>query len=522
MINKKIRQFIIIFLVLIILISVTLSTKMFYTFKKVSEMSFSDIKFINIYNIFFAAVIIGLCLMGFMFLIISKKYSNRIKEIKESKDVDIVCNISNMNRFIADAEIILNKRGNDKFALLHIDIDKFSMVNDRFGHSTGDEVLLEIGCFLTDTFENEQLYCRTYADNFLVLYRYKLNQAELFKKVFSISTAIENLNTWRVLNLSPVITTGIYFIEEENCDIRIAIDKAKLAKRSIKGGYKSCYAVYDESMRYILIEEKKIEDDMYYALKNNEFKVFLQPKINLLNGFISGAEALVRWEHPLLGFMAPIKFIPIFEKNGFITILDKFVFECVCIHLRKWLDNNYDIVPISVNVSRLHFLSDNFVQEYKSIMEKYNIPIGLIEIEITESVVFGNTSEIFSIMKNFRDNGFNISMDDFGSGYSSLGLLREIPIDTLKLDKTFLEHIEDYNARMIVSNVVNLAKNLKLNVVSEGVDSDEQVEFLKNIGCDMAQGFIFSRPIPISEYEKLIYMKRKNFFNLNNVALVSS
>lgn len=509
------------FIAFVLVISVILSSKIFYIFNKISEISFRDIRFLEVSDIVFVVLIIALCLMIVIFSIFIKKYSNAIKEIRESKEMDVVCNISNMNSFITDAGIILNKKSNDKFALLHLDIDKFNMVNDRFGHSSGDEVLWEIGRLLNSTFKQEQIYCRTYADNFSVLFKYKLNQSELLKKVLSISTEIENLNIWSMLNIKPVITTGIYFIEEEDCDIRIAIDKAKLAKKSIKGGYKSCYAIYDESMRKMLIEEIKIEDDMYYALENNEFKVFLQPKINLSDGFISGAEALVRWDHPTLGFMPPIKFIPIFEKNGFITILDKFVFEHVCVNLRKWLDSSYDIVPISVNVSRLHFQSSNFVKDYKNIMEKYNIPIGLIEIEITESVVFGNTSEIFSIMKSFRENGFNISMDDFGSGYSSLGLLREIPIDTLKLDKTFLEHIEDYNARMIVINVVNLAKNLKLSVVSEGVDSDGQVEFLKKIGCDMAQGFIFSRPIPIIEYEKLIYSKKKNFFNLDEIALAS-
>ncbi len=509
------------FILVVLGISAVLSSKIFVILNKISEISFRDIMFLGISNIIFVVLIIGLCIMGVVFLIISKKYSNKIKEIKESNNIDIVCNINNINSFIINAEMVLNKKENYKYALVHLDIDKFNMINDRFGHSSGDEVLLEIGGFLNNTLKNDQIYCRSYADNFLILFKYKTNQSELLNKVYSISMGIENLSIWTVLNIKPVITSGIYFIEEEDCDVRMAIDKAKLAKKTIKGGYKSYYSIYDESMRDMLIEEKKIEDDMYFALKNNEFKIYLQPKINLSDGFISGAEALVRWDHPILGFMPPMKFIPIFEKNGFITILDKFVFEHVCIYLRKWLDDGYDIVPISVNVSRLHFLRSNFVSEYKEIMDRYNIPIGLIEIEITESVVFGNTNEIFSIMKKFRDNGFNISMDDFGSGYSSLGLLREIPIDTLKLDKTFLEHIEDYNSRMIVSNVVNLAKNLKLNVVSEGVDSDAQVEFLKNIGCDMAQGFIFSKPIPIDEYELLIRIKKRNFFKLDEVALSS-
>jgi len=503
----------------VLITSVALSSGIFLILNKVSNITCKDLKFLGVSNIIFVFFIMGLCIMGVVFLLESKKNFSKIKELDQSKNVDVVCNIDNMNSFIINAENTLSKMGNNKFAVVHLDIDKFNMINDRFGHISGDEALCEIGQLLKDTFKNDQTYCRTYADNFLILFKYKSNQVEIVNKVNSISYDIVSLNIWRVLNIKPIISAGIYFICKENCNIRIAIDKAKLAKKSIKGGYKSNYAIYTESMRDTLIEEKKIEDDMYFALRNNEFKIYLQPKINLLDGYIAGAEALVRWEHPTLGFMPPIKFIPIFEKNGFITKLDKYVFEHVCICLRKWLDDSYDIVPISVNVSRLHFLKSNFVQDYNEIKDKYNIPKGLIEIEITESVVFGNTNQIFSTMRNFRDNGFDISMDDFGSGYSSLGLLREIPIDTLKLDKTFLEHIEEYNARMIVSNVVNLAKNLKLNVVSEGVDSDEQVEFLKKIGCDMAQGFIFSKPIPIDEYEKLIYLKKKNFFELDEVAI---
>ncbi len=252
---------------------------------------------------------------------------------------------------------------------------------------------------------------------------------------------------------------------------------------------------------------------MYGALERNEFEVYMQPKVDLKTGEISGAEALVRWNHPELGLLNPIRFIPIFEKNGFITKLDKFVFDQVCLYLRSWLNLGYHVVPVSVNVSRIHFLNANFVHDYNKIKENYNIPDNLIEIEITESVVFSNEKEdeIFTVMRKFRNDGFDISMDDFGSGYSCLGLLKDMPIDTLKLDKIFLEHIEDYSSQIIVNNIVNMAKNLNLNVISEGVETDMQVDFLRDIGCDMAQGFIFEKPIPISEFNALICNGRKKY-----------
>ena len=261
------------------------------------------------------------------------------------------------------------------------------------------------------------------------------------------------------------------------------------------------------------MEDKKIENDMYRALKKREFKVYMQPKVDLQTGVLSGAEALVRWDHPELGLMGPDKFIPMFEKNGFIVNLDKYVFEEVCSNMSRWIKAGYDVVPVSVNVSRLHFLNSNFVSEYNKIKKKYRISDDLIEIEITESVVFSNNNEeVFTVMKEFRNEGFEISMDDFGSGYSSLGLLKEMPIDTLKLDKLFLNNIEEYSSQIIVGNIINMAKNLNLNVVSEGVETYMQVDFLRDIGCDMAQGFIFAKPEPMDEYEELIKKGKINYY----------
>jgi EAL domain-containing protein (putative c-di-GMP-specific phosphodiesterase class I) len=364
--------------------------------------------------------------------------------------------------------------------------------------------LSEISRVFNSVLKDGQIYCREHSDNFLVLFRYKYENEALITMANSISRSIEDLKIWRELNLKPVISTGIYFVEEGDNDIRSAIDKAMLAKKEIKGKYKSSYSVYNKNMLVKLIEIKKIEDEMYDALTLKKFKVYFQPKYSLPDSRISGAEALVRWNHPKLGLISPDKFIQVFEDNGFITDLDKFVYEQVCISLRSWLDNGYKVLPVSVNVSRVHFMNERFASEYINIKDKYKIPDGLIEIEITESVIMENPDNAFLLLNEFRENGFKISIDDFGSGYSNLCLLRKIPIDTLKLDKMLLSNIEDYNSQVIVNNVVDLAKNLRLNVVSEGVETKTQVDFLKNIGCNMVQGYIFARPMPMNEYEKLI------------------
>lgn len=492
---------------------IILFAKAFYTFNNKEALSFAEIELLIITNFVLSALIAVICFVFFIGLRILKH--EKLKTAKFNK-IDSITNISNISKFIEDADKVLKNKAGCNFVLVHFDIEKFKMINDSLGYNVGDKILKEIGVLLKDTLMDEHIYARADADNFLVLSKYKSSPEKSFNKLYDFLHCIENLSIWNSLKIKPVITAGVYFIDESDYEIRVAIDMAKLAKKAIKGGYKSNYAIYNENMKQALVEEKKIEDDMYYALENDEFKVYMQPKISLDGGCISGAEALVRWEHPVFGLLNPIKFIPIFEKNGFIVDLDKYVFEQVCINLRKWLQADYKPVPISVNVSRVHFVNSNFVSEYKNIKEKYQIPDALIEIEITESVVFGNLNEIFSTMKDFRENGFIISMDDFGSGYSSLGLLREMPIDTLKLDKVFLNHIEDNNAQIIVNNVVNLAKSLKLNVVAEGVETTIQAEFLKDIGCDMAQGYVFAKPMPLNEYDKLILKKRKNYYNSNS------
>lgn len=478
------------------------------TIKVVLETGISlNIMILTAFILTFMVIVLVFCIIvnkEFKFI---KKYIRKLNKSKSNEDIDIIFNVSNKFKFIKDSESLINNNKEKKYALVHYDINKFTIINNTVGYKVGDEILQQIGKTLRKNLKNETIG-KVEGDNFFVLFEYSTTE-EALERICYISNKIENMSVWKKIHINPVVKTGIYFVDNNDLDIRTAIDRAYFAKASLKNSYKSSYAIYDYNIESSLIEIKRIEDDMHNALENNEFKVYLQPKIDLQTGEISGAEALVRWEHPELGLLKPDKFIHIFEDNGFIVKLDKFVFEQVCISLRKWLNLGYEIVPISVNVSRVHFMNSNFVSEYNKIKDKYNISNNLVEIEITESVVFGNKNEgeVFQIMRRFRDDGFDISMDDFGSGYSSLGMLKEMPIDTLKLDKMFLNNIEDYSTQIIVSNIVNMAKNLNLNVVSEGVETYMQADFLKDIGCDMAQGFVFAKPKPIDECIKLINKK---------------
>ena len=305
-----------------------------------------------------------------------------------------------------------------------------------------------------------------------------------------------------------ILDCGIYKISKSDNDINTIMDRANTARKTIKGGHKNSFAFYDKEMHKKILKEKEIENSMVDALNNGEFIVYFQPKYSLSDYQIIGAEALVRWDNPQKGLIPPIEFIPVFERNGFIVNIDFYVFEEVCKKIREWMDEGQKVVPISVNLSRMHFVNSNFIEKFKLIVDKYKIPTRLIELELTETAVLDNIEGLLDTMNNLKEKGFVISMDDFGTGYSSLNLLKELPVDILKLDRAFFtEKDESNNEKIVISNVIKMAKELKMKVISEGVETISQVEFLKQIGCDMVQGYLFSKPMPVKEFEKIAFKK---------------
>ncbi|MDX5684949.1 putative bifunctional diguanylate cyclase/phosphodiesterase, partial [Clostridioides difficile] len=269
------------------------------------------------------------------------------------------------------------------------------------------------------------------------------------------------------------------------------------------------YSFFNEDTRNRLYKEKRLEDNMNKALEKGEFIVYYQPKYSLDDvNEIEGAEALIRWNSPEFGFISPIDFVPLFEKNGFIVNIDMFVFEEVCKTLNKWINKGYTPVPISVNMSRVHLYRDNFIENITDLISKYNISPEFIELELTESVVFDNLNILIDIMKKIKEIGFLISMDDFGSGYSSLNLLKDLSFDILKLDRGFLiETTDTKRGKIIISKIVEMAKAIDIKVICEGVETYEQVEFLKEIGCDKVQGYLFAKPMVLDEFEKHLNFK---------------
>lgn len=254
--------------------------------------------------------------------------------------------------------------------------------------------------------------------------------------------------------------------------------------------------------------ERHIEDDMEKALENHEFKVYLQPKYSTKEEVLSAAEALVRWVHPELGFISPGKFIPIFERNGFILKLDDYMLDEVAKQQAKWRQEGKKLVPISVNVSRAHFARYELAEHICSIVDAYQVPHEFIELELTESAFFDDKSALLETVKKLKSFGFKVSMDDFGAGYSSLNSLKELPLDIIKLDAEFFRGADDLErSNLIVGDTISLAKKLGMQIVAEGIETREQVDFLAKQNCDLIQGFYFAKPLPINEFEERAYGK---------------
>ncbi|MBR4953780.1 MAG: EAL domain-containing protein, partial [Oscillospiraceae bacterium] len=420
-------------------------------------------------------------------------------ELRRRAEFDDLTGIFNKRTFLSATLDEINSNPDTTYLLVRFDIERFKVVNDLFGTENGDLVLRKIAQKLDEIFLGVGVFGRISADRFACCFpEGALDIPQLHSDMFS---SLQTL----IPDFPIVLKMGIYRITDRTPHIEQMCDRAQLALQTVKGNYSQNWAYYDDKMRSALIQEQEILRDMDTALEQNQFVVYFQPIFSAATGKPRSAEALVRWVHPEKGMLSPAIFIPIFEHNGFITKLDLYVWEKVCCFLSECMSRHEKVIPISVNISRLNFYSDSLCDRLIETVEKYNVPPSLIRIEITESAYTDNPKQLLDAMKRLQEYGFNILMDDFGSGYSSLNMLKDIPIDILKIDMKFLNDLQsNVRAGSVMNNVVRMAKWLEMNVVAEGVETREQVDFLRSIGCDMLQGYYFSRPIPQDEYLKLI------------------
>lgn len=412
---------------------------------------------------------------------------------------DELTGIYNKQAFYAKTKEMLLDNPDKNFDLLRINIERFKVLNDLFGESTGDKLLRYIGKFLKEINLPLCVSGRLYADNFVVCY--EAGKGDSRRMINTLQMVADSF----AINNRTILSFGLYRIDDKTLPVSVMCDRANMALWKAKGNFKNPYCEYDEKMRQQVLKEQKIINAMEMAIQNKEFTLYLQPKYDIEKGIIIGAEALVRWISLENGFISPGDFIPVFENNGFVYEVDKFIWEESCRYLRKWLDEGREVHPISVNVSRIDLYDPKLVQHLVDLREKYQLPSQYLELEITESAYTEDPEQIITITRQLREAGFVILMDDFGTGYSSLNMLKDIQIDVLKLDMGFLKS-SDYSAKggNILTAILKMAESLKMQTIAEGVETKEQVEFLKSIGCKYVQGFYYSKPLPVDEFEKLI------------------
>ena len=412
---------------------------------------------------------------------------------------DELTGIYNKQAFYAKTKEMLLDNPDKNFDLLRINIERFKVLNDLFGESTGDKLLRYIGKFLKEINLPLCVSGRLYADNFVVCY--EAGKGDSRRMINTLQMVADSF----AINNRTILSFGLYRIDDKTLPVSVMCDRANMALWKAKGNFKNPYCEYDEKMRQQVLKEQKIINAMERAIQNKEFTLYLQPQYDIEKGTIIGAEALVRWISLENGFISPGDFIPVFENNGFVYEVDKFIWEESCRYLRKWLDEGREVHPISVNVSRIDLYTPKLVQHLVNLREKYQLPSQYLELEITESAYTEDPEQIITITRQLREAGFVILMDDFGTGYSSLNMLKDIQIDVLKLDMGFLKS-SDYSAKggNILTAILKMAESLKMQTIAEGVETKEQVEFLKSIGCRYVQGFYYSKPLPVGEFEKLI------------------
>lgn len=439
-------------------------------------------------------------------LIILAVYQRNTKhyrdEITDMAHYDKLTKLYNFEYLREIGTKFLHKNVNN-MAAVYVDMINFKAINDIFGYEAGDEILRQMADTIHKSLNSSSYAGRVAADNFIILYHYE-NRKQLERYIKQLMETLKKQIT--DLTQDVVVKAGICCMEDEKKieNINQFIDRARIAHRVAKKSNEN-YIYYTKDMREKMINDAKMEAEMESALKNHEFETYLQPKYDSEGKQIQGAEALVRWIRPDGSMYYPDSFIPLFERNGFILKLDTYIFESVCSFLHERMQNKEHLFPISVNISRVHLFHKEFISTYAAIKKKYAIPDRLLILEITESILAEDLVSIQNILNKFHELGFMISIDDFGSGYSSLNILKELPVDSIKLDRVFLSPIEDeVKSEIIIQSIIKMADKLGIISVAEGVETKEQLIFLKKAGCKLIQGYIFARPMPINEFLNML------------------
>lgn len=410
--------------------------------------------------------------------------------------IDQITGLGNYNDFLRKIEEKIENDTNKMIIIL--DIDKFKSFNKKYGHIRGNELLKRVGEEIKKIIRKTDIVCRLGNDVFGIFLNEKVDVKKITNRLNKNITKIQIDD--KLYNIH--ISIGIYICNSKEKDIQGIIDKAIIAHDKVKGKYNEKYGIYTDKFEQQLSRENEIETMMEDAIKNNEFEVYYQPQISTKTQTIEGAEALVRWSKAGR-VISPGEFIPIFEKNGFIIDLEKYIFEKVCENIKEMKKEFKEIPKISVNISKESLENKKFLKVYEEIMRKYNAMSEEIEFEITERTTVSNDIDIPNVLNEIKRKGFSIAIDDFGTGYSSLNILEILPIDTLKIDKSFIDRINiKENNTSLIEAIMFISQKLHLKTVAEGVETIEQVNYLKQWDCDLIQGYVYSKPLKFEEFKE--------------------
>ena len=387
----------------------------------------------------------------------------------------------------------------DEFALFTLGIDNYGVINDRFGPDTGKRCVRYLSKCIKKHLRWGELGCRYADESFMILKKYEKDD-ELISFVKALT---EDFDPDEAKRSGAGLEFGIYKIINKDIPVQLMGDRSQLAKKGVMGNRETNYCFYNDKIRLQRQRYSEMESEMEDGLKNHEFIMYLQPKISLVTGKIYGAEALVRWEHNG-EIRMPNEFLPLFEENGFIRKIDEFMWNEAAEYIAGIRKMGFDI-PVSVNISRYHITNTELEETLREITRRQGIENKYLELEITETLFIKNVATLYKKMENLKKNGFVVEMDDFGSGYSSLNMLREAPVDVVKIDKYFMDELlMTRKGEIVVENIVRMLKQLGILVIAEGVEKKDQVEFLKSVRCDVVQGFYFSKPVPAADFTEML------------------
>lgn len=429
--------------------------------------------------------------------------SNTLEDIEErmngdDSQIDCLTGLLNRRAFCEKADQIMAANPEKKYDIVVSDVVDFKLVNEHFGYDTGDKIITEISEWLQCSTGSDFLLGRYGGDQFVTLMEHTgILTDEFIRYVHQSAREVISIK-------DLVFRLGIYENIDSSISTAIACDRAIMALQPIKHKYGKLYAFYEDKMLEELERYRRMENDMRESLCTGEFYLVFQPKHNAFTGELVGAETLLRWNHSELGSLYPSEFIPIMENSGFIVEVDMYVWEGTCKCIKRWETLGIKPFPISVNFSRLNFRQPDFVKKILSITNKYRVDRSLLHLEVTENIFESSLTEMQHTLQECQKYGFKIELDDFGSGYSSLNILGDLPLDIIKLDKSFMNEISDRKRSSILHGCINLANSLELNTVVEGVESKEQLDVLRKYGADMIQGYYFSEPIKEEDFVKYI------------------